>query len=897
MLTQIIVLAVVIAMALGSFLVYKRLNRTYYIEYTESSASDYKVHYRENTYFEEEWLGAGQSYVSSLADDIRTDFHYELHMDTSNVEFDYTYELTAQMVISDKTSGAHIYDPVDVIVPETTKSVRGADSFYVDESAIIDFASYNHTATQFINVYGLKNAKAALWVTLKVDVLSASDEFDMNNENTHSVTMLIPLCEVNFSIENMTSLPDGESKILACKSNGNQKLFLGGAVSFSALALLLLVILMVFAYLTKNEDITYANRVRKILNSYRSFIQRIYGEFDATGYQIVQIKTFTELLGIRDTIQSPVLMSENKDETRAQFLVPTNTKILYLYELKVDNYDELYGAHPEWVEETAIKVMAESAPKADEVTKIVELEPVTEPVVEMVAPADAIEYEQQNRVIIDLYAELEKLRREMQDSKPAEKIEYVQTVPVAGGPMKFGHFSAGRDVNIHYHEMPTEDALKRAKKMFSDESDEFTVEKSEPEEPKAEPVNEEPKVEQTATEPVVEEAIEETVETAPVADEDVFELVSEQEEPEMEVELVIEPIEETVVEEAVVEEAVVEETVVEETVVEETVVEEAVVEETVVEETVAEEAVVEETVAEAEPAQEEPATEELKEDAALAEALAMLTPEEIAEVLALTDEVIELMPDAEEQSGEGDEEAETDGSIVFYDENHNKLSITCHRSNLANIIQSENETTKSFYNELKNYILSFKGVRARMSWRHESFNKGRQQLFKMKIRGKTICMYCALNPEEFDFNKYYHKTADAKVYEHVPMMVKVKSPGALKKAKKLVDAVMERFELVPNTKYVAEDFVALHPYERTQSLIDRGLIKILVPEGYVVVDPRHIIKAEAMKRALEARAARAAQMREKRRLEKEAKLAEKARLENEAKLSEGKTDESDNTKS
>ena len=275
----------------------------------------------------------------------------------------------------------------------------------------------------------------------------------------------------------------------------------------------------------------------------------------------------------------------------------------------------------------------------------------------------------------------------------------------------------------------------------------------------------------------------------------------------------------------------------------------------------------------------------------------MLTPEEIAEVLALTDEVIELMPDAEEQSGEGDEEAETDGSIVFYDENHNKLSITCHRSNLANIIQSENETTKSFYNELKNYILSFKGVRARMSWRHESFNKGRQQLFKMKIRGKTICMYCALNPEEFDFNKYYHKTADAKVYEHVPMMVKVKSPGALKKAKKLVDAVMERFELVPNTKYVAEDFVALHPYERTQSLIDRGLIKILVPEGYVVVDPRHIIKAEAMKRALEARAARAAQMREKRRLEKEAKLAEKARLENEAKLSEGKTDESDNTKS
>lgn len=889
MLTQIIILTVVIAMALGSFLVYKRLNRTYYIEYTESSTSDYKVHYRENAYFEDEWLGAGQSYVSSLADDIRTDFHYELHMDTSNVAFDYTYELTAQMVISDKTSGAHIYDPTEVIIPKTTKSVRGEDRFYVDESAIIDFAAYNHTATQFINVYGLKNAKAALWVTLKVDVLSASDEFDMSNENSHSVTMLIPLCDVNFSIENMTSLPDGESKILACKTNGNQKLFLGGAVSLGALALLLLIVLMVFAYLTKNEDITYANRVRKILNSYRSFIQRIYGEFDATGYQLVQIKTFTELLGIRDTIQSPVLMSENKDETRAQFLIPTNTKILYLYELKVDNYDELYGAHPEWVEESAVKVMAESAPKAEVVTKVVELEPVTEPVVEMVAPAEAIEYEQQNRVIIDLYAELERLRREMQESKE-QKIEYVQTVPVAGGCMKFGHFSAGRDVNIHYHEMPTEDDLKKAKRMFADDkSDVYTVEKSEPEAPKAQTVlSEEP----VKAEPAKEEAPEEAVQTAPVADEDIFELVPDEAEPEMEVELVIEPIEEPMVEsEPAVEEAVAEEPKTEESVAEEAVAEEPAVEEATVEETVVEEATVEE------PKAEEPKAEESQEDAALEEELAMLTPEEIAEVLALTDEVIELMPNAEEQAGEGDDDAESDGSIVFYDENNNKLSITCHRSNLANIIQSENETTKSFYNELKNYILSFKGVRARMSWRHESFNKGRQQLFKMKIRGKTICMYCALNPEDFDFNKYYHKTADAKVYEQVPMMVKVKSPGALKKAKKLVDAVMERFALVPNAKYVAEDFVALHPYERTQSLIDRGLIKILVPEGYVVVDPRHIIKAEAMKRALEARAARAAQMREKRRLEKEAKLAEKARLENEAKLSEGKTDESDNAKS
>ena len=95
--------------------------------------------------------------------------------------------------------------------------------------------------------------------------------------------------------------------------------------------------------MTRNEDVTYKARVRKIIRSYGSFIQKMVGEFNCDGYQIVQINTFVEMLGIRDTIQSPVLMSENKDETMTRFYIPTSTKLLYVYELKVDNYDKIYG--------------------------------------------------------------------------------------------------------------------------------------------------------------------------------------------------------------------------------------------------------------------------------------------------------------------------------------------------------------------------------------------------------------------------------------------------------------------------------------------------------------------------------------------------------------------------
>ena len=49
------------------------------------------------------------------------------------------------------------------------------------------------------------------------------------------------------------------------------------------------------------------------------------------------------MLGIRDTLQSPILMFENKDQTMTEFIIPTSNNILYVFDVKVDNYDVLYS--------------------------------------------------------------------------------------------------------------------------------------------------------------------------------------------------------------------------------------------------------------------------------------------------------------------------------------------------------------------------------------------------------------------------------------------------------------------------------------------------------------------------------------------------------------------------
>jgi len=112
------------------------------------------------------------------------------------------------------------------------------------------------------------------------------------------------------------------------------------------LALLQALGLIVYMHLSRNEDVTYTVKVQRMLHSYSLYIQRMEGDFNDEGYQIIKIKSFNELLGIRDTLQSPILMTENRDQTMSRFLIPTDSKMLYVFEIKVDNYDELY-AHEE----------------------------------------------------------------------------------------------------------------------------------------------------------------------------------------------------------------------------------------------------------------------------------------------------------------------------------------------------------------------------------------------------------------------------------------------------------------------------------------------------------------------------------------------------------------------
>lgn len=143
----------------------------------------------------------------------------------------------------------------------------------------------------------------------------------------------------------------------------------------------------------------------------------------------------------------------------------------------------------------------------------------------------------------------------------------------------------------------------------------------------------------------------------------------------------------------------------------------------------------------------------------------------------------------------------------------------------AKLIQSE-DIVKDYYTELKNELLAYKKVHARMSKKRESFNFGRNCLVRMTIRGKTLRLHFALDAKDYEDTKYkVEDTSDIKSLADTPLMYRIKNERRLRYAKDLIAAVMAKYgvqrqAIDPIFYNYADDL----PYETTPPLIERGLI-------------------------------------------------------------------------
>lgn len=114
------------------------------------------------------------------------------------------------------------------------------------------------------------------------------------------------------------------------------------------------------------------------------------------------------------------------------------------------------------------------------------------------------------------------------------------------------------------------------------------------------------------------------------------------------------------------------------------------------------------------------------------------------------------------------------------------------------IVDADKEM-KDNYNELKNEILSW-GVKSRISNSGDTFRLHRKTYIKITVAGKSLKLYFALDPKDYIGSTIPVQDAGEKnTYAEIPLVFKVKSPLSLKRAKQLIQDVMEKDGLEQGT--------------------------------------------------------------------------------------------------
>lgn len=204
----------------------------------------------------------------------------------------------------------------------------------------------------------------------------------------------------------------------------------------------------------------------------------------------------------------------------------------------------------------------------------------------------------------------------------------------------------------------------------------------------------------------------------------------------------------------------------------------------------------------------EDTTNEAKEEVAVSE-----EPEETKEEAVVTEEKEPQAEETEEEKVEEPEEETEEETVVSFEETEETeeeeeetttiveeteegKTVTKLQLSFQAKLSRANEEVVARYNEIKNELDAY-GVKNVLSWDKERFAYKRNSVAKLKLRGKNLYVYLAVDPAEYvGSTKYNLKDVSAvKANAGTPALLKVKSDRAVRRAKELIAVIANKYQL------------------------------------------------------------------------------------------------------
>jgi len=126
---------------------------------------------------------------------------------------------------------------------------------------------------------------------------------------------------------------------------------------------------------------------------------------------------------------------------------------------------------------------------------------------------------------------------------------------------------------------------------------------------------------------------------------------------------------------------------------------------------------------------------------------------------------------------------------------------------------------RRYYNKLKNEILSYEGIKCEMQSASEVFRQGKQVVARLAVAGFTR-IYFALNPEEFDVERYKQSDKQEIDFEDAKMLLRVRDDDEFAIATELLAIMMGAMNINKAENPVTEDYLPAFP-RREDAVLDK----------------------------------------------------------------------------
>ena len=303
------------------------------INYSYNGNPSYKVYLNKNDFYSEKYLEMNKSYIASLINYIDVEFTYNFRINTKTT-MDFNYKIIGELVIENsKTNGEHLKKEYVLQDSKVAKLVQDKEKV-IKENIKIDYAYYNQLANSFKSTYGI-DTNSYLNVYLMVEAKTDKD-LNYSIKETNNVSLRIPLSEKAIEINLDTSSQNVNRQILPSKDVNFSLFCLIMEIVFFIPTCILLVkminkILSIFDIYTP-----FDRYVKKKLKEYDRLIVETNSDLKTKGFNIIDIKSFTELLDARDNLNLPILYLNTIPHQEGIFYIINNTDI---YMLMVSNDD------------------------------------------------------------------------------------------------------------------------------------------------------------------------------------------------------------------------------------------------------------------------------------------------------------------------------------------------------------------------------------------------------------------------------------------------------------------------------------------------------------------------------------------------------------------------------